>query len=670
MRLAERCRKIARALAARTGMLAFVLFPAYLIIFSYHSIGLRIGVHYVADVVTFCTGFYFIGLVVLSWRAPLVRAMSMGLVCGVLIAFHWTNLLFFDFFWDWLPFDSVWLIPDLRDVSSGIPKLYTSADVVWGLLLPALLALGTLRFRPARTRAVPLVVGCLVVPFLAFDLGASSSRFDDAEPFMTFLRQGVAEFVEHYFGKTDYRGLLTRRDNVLPLGSDGYRYADPAKGLLLKLPHNGPTGGASPDHRLNVVLVVMESFRAYESGTYGAHPSFTPSLDQLARSALVFRNFYANGVQTARGEFSLLASQYDNLGGSPDYVLYPFTHLTTLPSILKEYGYHTSQIQAYNGDFENMRLFLTRHGVDRVYDWNDMPPGQTLGWGLNDVSMFDRAIEIIGAQAQPFFAEILTLSNHFPFDSYPTDAQCPVADGGASYVAYSRGICYTDHALGHFMEVARRQPWYADTLFVFTADHGLFLFPDQPPLSQVQRQEAAFRIPLLIYAPGRVVPGERRVVGSQVDVAPTVLELLGIRHAHTFLGRSLLDERVAPEDRFAMFLQQNNWFLRRGNRYYYCGNPHDEDGPALDFTRGYREAFRAERTALGFETQGDLLESQAGDTMLLDRDEVRSRRRWGQDVLDLARLAIRHDWVMMDKPPAEILQAGLVNSLAPAPAPE
>ncbi len=161
----------------------------------------------------------------------------------------------------------------------------------------------------------------------------------------------------------------------------------------------------------------------------------------------------------------------------------------------------------------------------------------------------------------------------------------------------------------------------------------------------------------------RVAPGRRTAVGSQIDVAPTILDLLGIRHANTFLGRSLLDRQIAPEDRFAMFLQQSNWFLRLGSRYYYCGDPHDTEGPALDFTRGYREAFRAERTAIGFQTQQDLLVSPALDAARIERDEVRLRRRWGQEVLDVARLAIRHDWAVVDAATPALLQA----SLAPVP---
>ena len=627
-------------------MIAFLLFPAYLVGFSYRTIGVYLGIHYVVDVLTFCSGFYLVGLLILSVRNSLVRGVFIGVVCAFIIAFHWANLLFFYFFWDWLPFDAVWLIPDLRDVASGLPKLYGTADLIMGIFVPTLLAFWALRFRPERVRGAVLAMGCVLAPLLALGQGGAS-RFNDADPFMAFLRQAVAQFADAFFGTADYPELVARRDRAFPLATDGYRYADASKGLFAKVPAEAPALTAPEDRRPNVVLVLLESFRAYESGTYGATPSFTPSLDRLAEDSLVFENFYANGVQTVRGEFSLLTSQYDNLGGSPHYVLHPFVHLTTLASILKEYGYRTSQIQAYNGDFQNMRLFLSRHGVDRIYDWNDMPRGQALGWGLNDVSMFDRAIELIGAHQEPFFAEVLTLSSHFPFDTYPTDAEAPTAHGGETYVAYTRGIYYTDHALGHFLARARQEPWFESTIFIITADHGLFLFPDNQGLSQVQGQEAAFRVPLLVYAPGRVARGRRGVIGSQVDVAPTILELLGIRHANTFAGRSLLDDRIAPEDRFALLVQQSNWFVRFGNRYYYCGSPNSNDAPWLDFTGAYPETFRGERTAIGFETGKDLLRTNPRDAVILDPGEVRSRRRWAAEMIDVTTLAIRNNWALM-----------------------
>lgn len=628
------------------GAAAFVLFPVYLAVFDYRTIGMHVGPHYLADTVTLCCGFYLIGLLILSLRHALARALFMGVLCAVPIAFYWINLLFFYFFWDWLPFDAVWLIPNVRDVSSGIPKLYGTADLVAGIGVPALLAASTLALRPRRRRSATLTAVCLMLPLLALDqLGVR--RFDDADPFMTFLRQGVAQLVERCGGTVSDEELRQRRDLILPLNGVGYRYAAPRRGLLLKEPTETLTAASHDSAQRNVVLVVMESFRAYESGAYGARPSFTPFLDRLAAESLVFENFYANGVQTVRGEFSLLASLYDHLGGAPNYVLHPFVHLTTLPSILKAYGYQTSQIQAYNGDFQNQRLFLSRHGIDRLYDWNDMPQGQTLGWGLNDESMFDRALEIMGTQHEPFFTEILTLSNHFPFDTYPTDSQSPVAAGSETYVAYTRGIYYTDHALEHFLARARQQPWFENTLFVFTADHGLFLSPDRPKLSQVQRQEAAFRIPLLIYAPGYITPGRRSVVGSQVDVAPTLLDLLGIRVPETFVGRSLVDDRVAEATRFALLLQQSNWFVRQGDHYYYCGSPGDE-APALDFTHGFVEAFGRERATIGFRISEDLLRHNPSDAVLLDPAEVRDRRQWGEEMIGMTQLAIDHDWVLME----------------------
>jgi membrane-anchored protein YejM (alkaline phosphatase superfamily) len=281
--------------------------------------------------------------------------------------------------------------------------------------------------------------------------------------------------------------------------------------------------------------------------------------------------------------------------------------------------------------------------------------------------MFDRAIDIIGSQREPFFAEVLTLSNHFPFDSYPTDAQAPTAVGGETYVAYTRGIFYTDHALGSFMARARQQPWFDDTIFVITADHGLFLFPDQPSLSQVQRQDAAFRTPLLIYAPGRVKPGRRSVVGSQADVAPTILELLGIRPPNTFVGRSLLDDAIAADARFAILVQQSNWFLRLGNQYFYCGSPEDGEARELDSTRGYLEPLRGERTAIGFRTGADLLRTSPRDAELLDPTEVESRRAWAEEAIDVARVAIRQDWVLMDGQTPGAWEANTVSALAAPP---
>lgn len=647
---------------------AFIAFPAYLVVFSYARVGAHLGPRYLVDVATFCAGFYLLGLLLLSIRNRFGGGALLGLACAIVITFHWANLLFYYFFWDWMPFDAVWLIPDLSDVGSGLPRLYGTDDIVRALVVPIMLALCAIGFRPRRTAVATLGLAALLVPLLVLQRRPEMpQRFNDADPFMAFLRQGIAQLTDGWFGHNDYRTLVTERDRLFTLHDAAYRYAGAGAGLFLRLPPAGQLPASAPP-RPNVVLLVLESFRAYESGTYGAAPSFTPFLDELARDALVFDPFYANGVQTVRGEFALLASQYDNLGGGPHYVLHPMVHLTTLPSILKSYGYQTSQIQAYNGDFQNMRLFLTHHGVDRVYDWSDMPPGDTLGWGLNDASMFTRAVEIIGTQQAPFFAEILSLSNHFPFDTYPTDAACPQVDGSTTYRAYTHGIFYTDDALRQFFAAARQQPWFRNTIFLITGDHGLFLFPDAPRLTQAQRQEAAFRLPLLLYAPGLISAGRRNIIGSQVDVAPTLLDILRLRCANTFVGRSLVAERDDLAERFAILVQQSNWFLRMGPRYYY-GVAADADTLApVDSTRGYLERIATDRAAQGFATTDDLLRRAASAATVLAADDVQQWRTWAENVIELSNRAVRNDVAWRDEsaPPLGV-SAPLVAAVTGAP---
>ena len=138
------------------------------------------------------------------------------------------------------------------------------------------------------------------------------------------------------------------------------------------------------------------------------------------------------------------------------------------------------------------------------------------------------------------------------------------------YHKYANGIFYTDYAIGKFMDRVRASSRFDNTVFIFCGDHGIWLFPDAVPASSALRQEVYFRVPLILWS-RRLKPRVMETVGSQIDIGPTVLDLLGFRDSNTFQGTSLLRHDVA--DRYVLMSQDGRWNMRRGNIYTYDVGP-------------------------------------------------------------------------------------------------
>jgi phosphoglycerol transferase MdoB-like AlkP superfamily enzyme len=306
-----------------------------------------------------------------------------------------------------------------------------------------------------------------------------------------------------------------------------------------------PTGidrhihNARPERKLNVVLISVESLSAEYSGTYGRADSLTPNLDALARDSLVFGNLYASGTRTVRGLEALALSVPPTPGES--IVKRPHNAgLFSLAEVFNAHGYASEFLYGGYGAFDDMNAFFGQNGYS-VHDRTEIPDKaihhETV-WGVADedlytlaMSRFDRA----QAAGKPFFAHLMTTSNHRPY-TFP--------EGRGPWPQKQRfsAVQYTDWAIGDFLRRARKHPWFANTVFVITADHCA------QSAGKAALPAFRYRIPMWVYAPGQVAPGRFDGLMGQVDIAPTVLGLLGFDYDSRFYGVDVFEH--APERAF------------------------------------------------------------------------------------------------------------------------
>lgn len=284
---------------------------------------------------------------------------------------------------------------------------------------------------------------------------------------------------------------------------------------------------AAPERRLNVVLISIESLSAWFSGTYGRPDSLTPELDALSDKSLLFTQFYASGTRTVRGLEALALSVPPTPGES--IVKRPGNEgLFSLAEVFNAKGYVSEFLYGGYGAFDNMNYFFGHNGY-RVRDRAAIPEASIHHaniWGVADEDLYSLALtefDQIHATGKPFFAHLLTTSNHRPYTFPAGRVDRPQ---GERYSA----VAYTDWAVGDFLRRARGKPWFDDTVFVITADHcassgGIAQLP-------VFR----YHIPLWIYAPRHIAPRRVDRMMAQIDLGPTVLGLLGMDYRSRFYG--------------------------------------------------------------------------------------------------------------------------------------
>ena len=317
---------------------------------------------------------------------------------------------------------------------------------------------------------------------------------------------------------------------------------DEARQLLLQEQHTPADPRLMPEgldlplpEGTNVVLIIMESMTMEKTAlaTSGT-TSLTPCLDSLMAQSLVFTRAYSSGIHTYNGVYSTLYSR-PCIPSRHTMKQAVIPQVYGLPQALHDAGYRTAYFMTHDEDFDNMRGFLFGNGFDSAIGQHSYSPDEVIGtWGVPDHVMFDYALRHCNhAAAQgPFFTAIMTCSDHAPY----------AIPQGTSFKARSRDMSrqvveYADWSLGRFMRMARRQPWYANTLFVFIADHGGVWGTNRydMPLSY-------HHVPMLFHHPARLRPQHLDRIAMQADLGPTLLGMLPVEWHNTTFGLNLLTQ--------------------------------------------------------------------------------------------------------------------------------
>lgn len=302
----------------------------------------------------------------------------------------------------------------------------------------------------------------------------------------------------------------------------------------------------------NLLVIQAEALQGWVIGASVGGQEITPFLNRLRERAIYYSaivDVTAQGM-TSDAEYAILNSQYP-LGQGSVAFLRAGNRFETVAHALQAAGYATLSAHPFKRGFWNRAALHPRYGFSRSLFDRELGPGPTVGWGLADDAFFARVLPELAALPRPFFAFLITLSLHHPYDDFPPELKVLELGEleGTSIGNYLHGIHHLDVSLARLFAGLAATGLADTTAVAIYGDHDsrLGVTPEIAALAGEPAGSPSLalrleRVPAFLVLPKGQVSAEIAAVGSHVDLAPTWLHYLGIAAPRAFIGRPLVPD--------------------------------------------------------------------------------------------------------------------------------
>lgn len=320
----------------------------------------------------------------------------------------------------------------------------------------------------------------------------------------------------------------------------------------------------NPKIKPNVVILILESYAKEYISSFNKdtkipnYKGYSPFVDSLAQHSMIYTNAYANGYKSIHGMSSVIAgvpSFKDAFTSSP----FPKQKIESLVSILKNEGYDTSFFHGAPNGSMGFLGFGNILGYDNYYGKNEYNNDADFdgSWGIWDEPFMQYFNKTLSQKKAPFMATLFSVSSHEPYvipEKY--EGKFPKGDN-----PIHQCIGYTDYSLKQFFKAARKEAWYQNTIFVLVADHdNLIYYPEYG------KDQNFHTVPILFFTPNEKYKGVNKDWAQQIDIYPTLLDMMGYEKPFRSWGRSLIsNDKVKP---FVMRYSSDKYQMMSGN--YIC----------------------------------------------------------------------------------------------------
>lgn len=314
-------------------------------------------------------------------------------------------------------------------------------------------------------------------------------------------------------------------------------------------------GNGKEKKNKNIVILILESFSREYIGYFNHGKGYTPFLDSIMQQSLVYTNAFANGKKSSEGIPAILAGIPTLMNEPYLSSIYGSNTINSLASLLKKEGYTSAFYHGGTNGTMNFKEFCSIAGFDHYYgrsEYNNEADYDG-NWGIWDEPFLHYFAKQLNLTQQPFVASLFTLTSHHPYN-IPEQYKTVFKDEG---LKIHKCIRYTDYSLKNFFDAVCKTNWYANTLFVITADHtGI------SESNYYSNYIGQYQIPIIFFDPERKTTGIDSTLAQQIDIMPGVLDYLGYSKPYFSFGSSLFDSTLS---RFNVNYINNTYQLINNN---------------------------------------------------------------------------------------------------------
>ncbi|WP_270181293.1 LTA synthase family protein [Alkalihalobacillus sp. CinArs1] len=495
------------------------------------------------------------GMVMISFWTLLLKPKKRRWILFILLFLHSTLILsdlwYYRYFDDLLSVALISQMLQMSDVGGAFMELIMVKDF---LIFTDLIIFGVVIFllrhkdNPLPKKKKRLIAGLSLSAAIVIFATPLVMSFVNKEKWL--MDESISNMREYYqLGFWGYHGLDVVTEVKRQIDDEPNVSSEVKSDIKKSL--NKETDPKKVTDKPNIILVQLESFQDSVIDQFVNDQVLTPNLNELKKESMYFPSFYhqTHEGRTSDSEFTTITSLYPLKSGSV-YTRFPTNEYKALPDLLKNYGYETAAMHAFKEGFWNRDDVYENVGFDHFYSEKDYPDGDKVGMALNDQTFFTSSIDKMEKLKKPFFAFMVALSSHTPYD-IPKEKRELNLEGykDEQLKKYYQTVHFVDKAVGVMIEELKQKNMWNDALVIFYGDHdsGLTMPGDEmAEEANVENDVDAFeldrQVPLFIKLPnadgGKVMEGN----GGQIDIAPTILDVLDIEPTF-MLGNSLLDDK-------------------------------------------------------------------------------------------------------------------------------
>jgi Phosphoglycerol transferase and related proteins, alkaline phosphatase superfamily len=486
-------------------------------------------------------------LIIIFNKKRLIALFVINILLSLLL---FADTVYFRYYYCALSVPVLYQLGLVGSLSDSIMSLLKIRDIVFAIDIPFVFAFLLLfkykfklkaeSFHIVKRLISAFVVTAISIVLFQFAYGSSSPGTFPYDNNYVSNNLGVLYF--HYYDVKKYMKenvLVDKRLSAEETAKIVSFYNEKATGIKYK----GIAKGK------NLVVVQMEAAQQFIINKKIEGKEITPNLNKFINDSAYFENFYSQigGGNTSDAEFLTNTSLYPMQDGSV-YFRFPTDTFESTAKLLKNQGYSTYVAHANNPSFWNRAEMYKSLGFERFINSKNYKIDEYIGWGLSDKSFFKQTLEKLDT-SKPFYSFLITLSSHHPFNFFQDYGDFNVGKYDKTFIGnYIKAAHYLDESLGTFFDDLKRRGLYDSSVIVIYGDHSAipqdsidsdvkeFLNYTDTPYNWLKLQ----RTPCFIRFPGMDNKGVQKVTVGEIDILPTVANLLGIEVPHA-MGKDMFN---------------------------------------------------------------------------------------------------------------------------------